>query len=193
MPKVIQMQVGDKLADVISSTFGIPKCQRCIETAKRMNELGVDGCREQVAELAEALHQNAMNVHAAAVEKNEQAKAEGKEPPVSKWSVMVAKAAKYAAKAAHAIGGNAMYRQIILDVCDYVEKQNHPCVYRGEQVGSAPWNKKLPLFECGCEMVNQLTCIVQAENNRDAARSAPDNVAICSTCEFNRKQETKHD
>lgn len=181
------MQVGDQLADVIATTFGIPKCQRCVKTAKRMNELGVDGCREHVDELAETLHQNAMQVHETAVERNAKAKAEGKKPPVSKWSLMVAKASQYADKAAHAVSGNAMYKQIILDVCDYVEKQNAPCIFRGEQIGASPWNKKLPLFACQCESVSQLTCIVQPDDKHDAARSVPNNVAVCSTCEFNEK------
>ena len=51
--------VGDALTSIIRHRYGIPACQRCHETAGRMNLLGVDGCRAAVDELAKEIELNA--------------------------------------------------------------------------------------------------------------------------------------
>jgi len=163
---IANMKVGDTLKTVLSNTWHIPTCGACHETAARMNDLGVAGCRAKVDALAEQLHQNAQK---------------------QKWTSLVGAAVKFVDATTHAVAGNALYRRLILDVCDYVENANTPCKYRGKKVGYSPWNKALELFACECESLKQKTCIAYPMSVNDERRAVPDNVAICSSCGFNVK------
>ena len=162
------MKPGDALKKVLSDTWGIPTCGACHETAKRMNELGVDGCREHLDELAEQLHRNAKN---------------------QKWTSLIGAAVRFVDGAAHAVSGNAMYRKLIVDVCDFVENTGKPCVHRGEQTGSSPWNKALDRYYCRCEHVHEKYCIVAAITAFDQFRGKQNDIAICSNCKFNQVTE----
>lgn len=164
MSKVNPDRVGDVLKQVLSDTWKIPTCGACHETAKRMNELGVAGCREIVDELAEQLHQNAKAM---------------------KWSSLAAAAAKFMDVIGHASAGNAMYRKIILDVCDYVEANGEACGYRGEERGHAPWSKTIRRYVCTHESVEYGFCIAMARNAADSAQAPFDGVAVCSECPHN--------
>jgi len=160
-------KVGDTLKEVLANTWRIPTCGACHETAKRMNELGVVGCRENIDELAEQLHQNAKQ---------------------QKWSSLIGAAIKFV----DAVAGNSLYRKLILDVCDYVEKQNQPCCFRGRQSGHAPFSKSMPRFVCDCPSVRQPFCILCTRSVTDLEKARLDNLAVCSVCEFNYREGVNH-
>lgn len=81
---------GDTLKQIIHARFGIAPCGSCHETARKMNENGVDWCREHVDELAEELHQNAKK---------------------QTWTRLLDFAVT-------SVAGNSVYRALIAEACD---------------------------------------------------------------------------
>ena len=53
-PKMIAEGPGTELKAILKAK-GVPPCQDCDESAQRMNELGVDGCKAQIKELVEEI------------------------------------------------------------------------------------------------------------------------------------------
>ena len=51
--------VGSILTANLWRDYKIPSCKRCRDLAQRMNELGTDGCRAELTELAEQLQSHA--------------------------------------------------------------------------------------------------------------------------------------
>ena len=161
------MKVGDTLQQLLRDKWKIQTCGRCHETALKMNQLGVAGCREKIEELAEELHQNAKS---------------------QKWTGLMSAAVKFTDKITHAVSGNALYRSVILSVCDRVELESLPCKYRGRRHGNALFRPASPLYECRNDLVPSMFC-VSAETNIERARL--DNCAVCASCEHQEKELKK--
>jgi len=156
------MNVGDVLKKILHDTWGIPTCGACHETAKKMNNLGVKNCREQIDELAEELHQNAKQQN---------------------WKSLIGAAVAFVDAASHPLIGNALYRSLIHSACDLVERQG-ACRHRGERLGHAPWNQSLERFACLHGEVEQRWCIADVIIRKDSERARGDDIAICKTCNF---------
>ncbi len=121
------MKVGSQLKQVLTNTWHIPACGACHQTAKEMDQRTPQEIRDEVDIWAERLHQNAK---------------------AKKWTSLMGAAVRFVDGATHAVAGNALYRRLILDVCDYVEHSSKACVFRGERQGGAPWNKSIERFRC---------------------------------------------
>ena len=161
-------KVGSTLKSVLSNTWGIRPCPACHETAIAMDQLTPQQIRDDIDNWAERLHQNAKQ---------------------QKWTSLMGAAVRFLDTAASTVSGNALYSKIILDVCNYCERANQPCVHLGERVGVAPWNKSLERYRCGCAEVEYGYCIQCPMSALDKTKAPFDGVAICSLCPNNKKLE----
>ncbi len=101
-PRVETVGVGDALIAIISHRFHVPPCQRCHETAAKMNDKGAEWCREHADELAEELRGNADS---------------------RKWTAVLAWAAESV--------GVLRYRELVIEACEAIEppkRNNAECV-----------------------------------------------------------------
>lgn len=156
------LKVGDVIRNNLHNTWGIRPCQLCHRAAKEMNEQTPQKIREDIEQWSERLHQNARTQN---------------------WIIRAVDSA------AHATTGNAIYRKIILDACDYVERENTPCKHRGRSAGLTKFNRKQKRFRCECDEVEYDYCILAPMGEGDIRKAPSDGVAICSQCPFNSRED----